>query len=169
VPVSLFVLSQFIAAVSFFLDVISFHFKETTTTLRILSVSTLLLSVHFALLDEYTSSLMMMIACCRFVIASITANKKFLLFFMLLSLFGCIFTWEGSKDALPLLAGLIMNYAAFQKGEIKVRCYTMIGSAFWIVSNLIAHSPVAFLMELSFFLSTAFSLMKKLKSRDCAI
>lgn len=169
VPVSLFALSQFIATVSFFLDVSSFHFKKTTTTLRILSVSTFLLSVHFVLLGEYTSGLMMMIACCRFIIASITNNKKFFIFFMLLSFFGCMFTWQGCKDVLPLLAGLIMNYAAFQKAEIKIRCYTMIGSAFWIVSNFISHSPIAFSMELSFFFSTAFSLFKKIKSKDYAI
>lgn len=160
---SYFLFSQVIVGMSFILDVSAFHFKKRTTALRVLALSTLLISMHFILLDKMSASLMMFLACCRFIVASLTSSRAYRSMFMILSVVGGIFTWQNFSDILPLAGGLVMNYAAFQKEELKLRYFTMLGSAFWIANNVIAHSPVAVVMEASFFFSTAYSLMRKIR------
>lgn len=51
----------------------------------------------------------------------------------------------------------IMTLAAFQPDAGRLRILTLVGSLFWLSSNILAGSPVAVAMEAAFMVSTLIS------------
>lgn len=155
-----FMLSQLIAAISFCSDLIAFYLPKRVYVLRTLALSTFLLSVHFLLLGQHSSAAMMFLACIRFLVATRSTDKRLVYFFLLAALASCALTWQGTTDLLPLGGSLMLTWAAFQTNDIRMRLFTMGGSLFWITNNIVVQSPVAILMESTFFLSTLVSMMR---------
>lgn len=152
-----FMLSQIIAAISFCSDLIAFYLPKRVYVLRTLALSTFLLSVHFLLLGQHSSAAMMFLACVRFLVATRSTDKRLVYFFLLAALASCALTWQGSTHLLPLGGSLMLTWAA---NDIRMRLFTMGGSLFWITNNIVVQSPVAILMETTFFLSTFVSMVR---------
>jgi len=151
-----FLLSQLIAGVSFVLDVSAFHFSRKKT-LWLLALSTFLLSIHFSLLSQPASAALMLLAACRYVTAIFSTRQALCWMFLALSILCCLWVWQGPKDLFPLIGSLFVTYAAFQKHPSRMRIFTVLGSGFWVVNNILSASPVATLMELAFLSSTLLS------------
>lgn len=151
-----FLVSQLLACTSFCLDVSAFHFSRQKT-LCMLALSTSLLSVHFLLLNQTTSSCLMLLAAFRYITALFTQRRELCWLLMLAAVACAALTWNGLGDLLPLTGSLLLTYAAFQTRPTRLRRYTAIGSGFWVANNILAHSPVATLMELAFLSSTLVS------------
>lgn len=160
-----FLLSQLIAGGSFVCDLIAFFLPRRVATLRLLALSTCLLAVHFALLDQKSASVMMLLASLRYLIATWSTNRKIVGFFCLTALFCSVLTWRNVIDLLPLAGSLLMTLAAFKQDEVKLRLYTLAGSLFWLTNNLLCHSPVAAMMEFAFISSTLVSLYRLYRAR----
>lgn len=155
-----FMLSQIIAAISFCSDLIAFYLPKRVYVLRTLALSTFMLSLHFLLLDKYSAAAMMLLACIRFLVATRSTDRRLVYFFLIAALVSCAFTWQGMVDLLPLGGSLMLTFAAFQTNDSRLRLFTLMGTLFWIANNIMAHSPVAILMESTFFVSTLISLVR---------
>lgn len=155
-----FMLSQIIASISFCSDLVAFYLPKRVYVLRTLAFSTFLLSLHFLLLDKYSAAAMMLLACIRFLVATRSTDRRLVYFFLIAALVSCALTWQGIADLLPLGGSLMLTFAAFQINDSRLRLFTLMGSLFWIANNIVAHSPVAILMETTFFLSTLVSLLR---------
>ncbi len=158
-----FLISQLLAGASFFLDVSAFHFSRQKT-LCMLALSTTLLSVHFLLLNQTTSCCLMLLAACRYITALFTQRRALCGLLILTAVACAALTWSGLRDLLPLTGSVLLTYAAFQTRPTRLRRYTVIGSGFWVVNNILAHSPVATLMELAFLFSTLVSYFRHRRS-----
>jgi len=89
IPMTFFMLSQLIAAISFCSDLIAFYLPKRVYVLRTLALSTFLLSVHFLLLGQHSSAAMMFLACIRFLVATRSTDKRLVYFFLLAALASC--------------------------------------------------------------------------------
>jgi len=152
-----FLLSQLLASISFILDLSAFHFARRTTTLKLLALSTLLLAVHFWLLGHASAALLMLLATCRYLLATVSVHPRLCGLFILLALLCSVLTWDGLLSLLPLAGSLLITVAAFQTDGRRLRLFTVSGSLFWLVYNGLIHSPVAVLIEFAFLSSTLIS------------
>ncbi|ARJ41906.1 hypothetical protein B1H58_07620 [Pantoea alhagi] len=162
---SVFMLSQLIAGGSFVCDLVAFFLPGRVAVLRLLALSTALLAAHFALLEQKSAAAMMLLASVRYVIASRTTNPAIAGSFCLIAIICTILTWRNAIDLLPLAGSLLMTLAAFKQDRVKLRLYTLAGSLFWLTNNLLCHSPVAAMMELTFISSTLVSLYRIYRTR----
>lgn len=160
---SAFLISQLLACISFCLDVSAFHFSRKKT-LCMLALSTSLLSVHFLLLNQTTSCCLMLLAAFRYITALFTQRRALCWLLILAAIVLAALTWNGLRALLPLTGSVLLTYAAFQSAPTRLRRYTAIGSGFWVVNNILAHSPVATLMELAFLSSTLISYFRHRRS-----
>lgn len=154
---NLFFLSQLLASASFILDLLAFQFSRRAISLALLACSTSLLSVHFWLLDGNSASALMALAACRYLVAIVTTRRGMKWGFLAASLLCGLMTWQHMFDALPLAGSLMMTLAAFQADAMRLRIFTLSGSLFWLINNILAGSPVAVAMETTFMLSTLIS------------
>lgn len=155
-----FMLSQIIAFISFCSDLIAFYLPKRVYVLRTLAFSTLLLSGHFYLLENYSAAAMMLLACFRFLVATYSTHHSLVYFFLIAALASCAITWQGITDLFSLGGSLLLTCAAFQTNDYRLRLYTLGGCLFWIANNIATGSPVAILMETTFFVSTLISLIR---------
>ncbi|HGY3718596.1 YgjV family protein [Citrobacter sp. Res13-Sevr-PEB04-36] len=145
-----FFISQLLACISFVLDISAFHFQHRSKTLLLLTSSTSLLAIHFYLLHQPAAAGLMLIAACRYAMATVTQRRWAMWGFMMGSLLCGVYLWQGMWGLLPLAGSLLMTYASFQKQAGKLRGYTLCGSLCWLLNNAIVGSPVAVMMELAF-------------------
>lgn len=160
-----FILSQIIAGGSFICDLVAFFLPRRVAVLRLLALSTCMLSIHFALLGQNSASAMMLLASCRYLIATWTTHRNIAWLFCLVAIVCCVLTWRDAAALLPLTGSLLLTLAAFQQNEVKLRLYTVAGSLFWLTNNLVCHSPVAAMMELTFISSTLISVYRIYRAR----
>jgi len=152
-----FLISQCIASLSFALDLVAFHFRQRSTSLRLLALSTLLLAIHFQLLDHLSAAGLMLLAALRFLIASWSTRRELCGLFCLLAILISVMSWQTSVDVFPLAGSLLLTLASFQRNEARLRLLTVAGSLCWLINNILVGSPVAVLMELAFIISTVLS------------
>ena len=158
-----FLLSQIIAAKVFCSDLIAFYLIISVYVLHTLAFSTFILSHHFVLLEKYSASAMMLLAYIRFLVATHSMDRRIVYFFIGSALIACALTWRGVEDLLPLGGSLMLTFAAFQTNDSRQQFFTLIGSLFLTANNIVVQSPVATLMERTFFVSTLTSLIQKNK------
>ena len=154
---NLFLLSQLLACGAFILDMLAFQFSRRVVSLTLLACSTSLLALHFWLLDETSASGMMILAACRYLVATLTTRRALKWSFLGASVVCSLMTWQHPADVLPLAGSLMMTLAAFQSDAGRLRILTLVGSLFWLSNNILAGSPVAVAMEATFMMSTLIS------------
>jgi hypothetical protein len=154
---NLFFLSQLLACGSFTLDLLAFQFSRRAYSLIVLACSTSLLALHFWLLNENSASGLMALAACRYLVAIVTTRRRLMWIFLGGAVLCSLMTWQHPVDVLPLVGSLTMTLAAFQPDAMRLRIFTLSGSLFWLINNILAGTPVAVAMEATFMLSTLIS------------
>jgi len=148
-----FVLSQLLISIAIVFDIASFQFKKRQHILSCLSVAGVLICAHFILLSQWTAAGVMAIATVRYVISIFTAAKYYRWLFMAGAIILTIFTFSSLVSLLSLMGSLFQTAAAFNKEDKRLRQLMIIGTCFWLLHNLIIHSPLAVLMEVIFLCS----------------
>lgn len=154
---TVFIFSQGLAGLAFFLDLAAFHFTRRAVSLAVLGISTSLLAVHFWLLAQPGSAGLMALAACRYLTAIRTTQPGWMWGFLAAASLCSFLTWNSALSALPLAGSLLMTFAAFHRQAGSLRLITLCGSACWLVNNIVIGSPMAAMMESAFMLSTLFS------------
>lgn len=147
----MFLISQILVGIAFFFDLLSFQFKNRTKILICFCVSSTLLACHFALLSHWTACVVGIVSVIRFVVSYFTASKRVMLLIMALSILVSWVTYSGVLTVLACVGTLIYTYAVFNSDDKSLRIFMMLGTAYWIVHNIIAQSPSAVALD-SFFL-----------------
>lgn len=148
-----FVLSQILIGVSICVDILSFQFKERKKILVCLVISTLLISIHFMLLEHWTAALLGLLSVARYSISLLTTSRRVMWIFLFSIVAISIFSFEGSLSILGSIGTAISTVAAFGKDDKHLRQLMLIATAIWIVHNYLAGSPGAVLMEAIFITS----------------
>ncbi|WP_282064287.1 YgjV family protein [Vibrio rotiferianus] len=151
---SLFVASQILVGLAALFDIASFQFKNRTLLLSALSISALLIAVHFALLTEWTAACLLVIGACRYLAGIFISNPKIKWLFYFVTLLGTVFTFSGLTSILSCTASLLHTKASFSSNDKLMRWLMVIGTGVWGVHDVIVGSPVAVLIDVLFIASS---------------
>lgn len=155
-----FLASQLLAGCALVSDAVSFQIKDRRGVLLFLAISSVLLSVHYALLGHIAGTLIVGISALRFFVARYTRHiAVFGLFFIATLLaVGATMTFWG--DAFILITGVCGTIAAFQKNDVRLRLTMLIATTSVIAYNILIGSPVGMLVELLFLTSNLIGLYR---------
>ena len=148
-----FILSQLLVLCAIVTDYISFQFKERKKILLILSISSLLVVIHYLLLNQVNAFIFEVLILCAFLVSAYTTSKKVLALFLVVFLLPLIFNYSSYQDILIFIGVYISLIAKFQKNDKLIRILTMLGTLFIIVYNIIIFTPIGVLLELMYLIS----------------
>jgi hypothetical protein len=150
VVMSQFVVSQVLVGVAICTDLLSFQFKKRVHIVSCLFISCTLISIHFMCLGHWTAACMALLAAARFVTCVFTTKRIFRTFFVVATLLAAFVTYEGLLSILCTTGGLFGIYASFCEDDKPLRQLMAVGTAIWLLHNILAGSPGAVVMEILF-------------------
>lgn len=149
-----FVLSQLFAGIAFAFGLASFQFKTRRSVLLCLFVSVVFNAAHFFLLDRPGPSALMLLTGIRYLTATITTNRRVMLFFLMATCGVFFTTFKSPISLLALTGSLVGTFGSFQPRGQNVRLFFMGGNVAWLVHNTLLWTPVGVAME-SIFLASS--------------
>ncbi|BDY04775.1 YgjV family protein [Ferrimonas sp. YFM] len=148
-----FLISQALVAVAILLDLSSFQFRQRRRILQCLCLSTLLTSVHFGLLEQWTGAGLMLLASARFAVSLFSTAKGWQGVFVVAGVGVTLLTWAGLPSLLSGIGSTIQTLAAFRRCDRQLRLTMLVGISFWLAHNIVIGSPMAIALESLFILS----------------
>ena len=133
-------------------SVISFQCKKHNSILFFRTMNEFIFAIQYLLLGAYTGMAMNLIGCVRNVIFTkqVSENKKtvvstvvFAILFFVLGLF----TWQGKKSILIIIAKILSTFAYSNKNTTVVRSVLFITCTSWLVYNYCVLSIAGVLCE----------------------
>lgn len=150
---SVFAISQILVAIAIMFDLLSFQFKDRKRIVTCLFCAGILISTHFALLEQWTATSLMVIATIRYLTSIFSTSSKLMLAFATGSVIATVMTYSGITSILSGIASIFQTAAAFNKDDRRLRELMIIGTSFWLVHNYLVGSPTAVVMETLFICS----------------
>lgn len=150
VIMSLFVVSQILVGIAICTDLLSFQFKQRVHIVSCLLVSCTLISIHFMCLGYWTAACLGLLAAARFITCVFTTDRLYRTLFVLATLIVSFVTYEGLLSVLCTAGALFGIYASFCEDDKPLRQLMAIGTAIWLLHNILAGSPGAVVMEILF-------------------
>ena len=149
-----FALSQILAGIAFVFGLASFQFKARRSVLLCLCVSVAFNGAHFFLLDRPGPSVLMLLTGIRYLVATISTDRRVMIFFLVITCAAFFTTFKVPVSFLALVGSLIGSFGSFQPSGQKVRLYFMGGNVTRLVHNAFLWTPVGVAME-SLFLTSS--------------
>ncbi len=156
----LFVVSQCVAAVSFFLGILSFQFKQRQKVLHCWFAADAINAIHFCLLGRYEVMMLLLVSSARFLTAAHTKDRRWMFLFFLLTAVGFYATYQHPVSFLVLLSGFLGTYGTFHKADLSIRFALLGCGLLWTTHNFLVGSPVAVIMEASYLASNLLGLWR---------
>ncbi|WP_440885762.1 YgjV family protein [Vibrio campbellii] len=145
-----FFLSQVLVAIAICFDLLSFQFKERKKIVASLFCAGVLISSHFALLEQWTGASLMGIATVRYLISIFSTSSKLKYLFCGASVIATVVTFTGVTSIVSCFGSVFQTMAAFQEDDRRLRQLMIVGTSFWLLHNYLIGSPTAVLMEVLF-------------------
>lgn len=150
---SVFVISQILVAIAIMFDLLSFQFKDRRKIVSCLFCAGILISAHFALLEQWTATSLMVIATIRYLTSIFSTSVKLMFTFAIGSMLATVITYSGITSVLSGIASIFQTAAAFNRDDRRLRELMIVGTSFWLIHNYLIGSPTAVLMESLFICS----------------
>ncbi|GIU08741.1 hypothetical protein TUM4261_15920 [Shewanella sp. c952] len=147
---STYTLSQCLIVFAIVFDILSFQFKQKQKIVACLSISGVLITSHFALLEQWTATILMLLATIRYFVTIFSHSKRIMSLFLCLNAFALILTFSGVLSVLSFLGSSLQTIAAFCKNDRRLRQLMLIGTSVWLINNAVLGSPAAVVMEILF-------------------
>ncbi|MEZ9298136.1 YgjV family protein [Vibrio splendidus] len=147
---SAFLWSQVLIAIAIVFDLISFQFKQRQKIVCCLCISGILISTHFALLEQWTAASLMLLASVRYFTSIFTTSKKLMFLFLTSAVVITVMTFINLISLLSFGGTLFQTTAAFCQSDQRLRQLMIFGTLLWLIHNYLVGSPTAVLMELLF-------------------
>jgi hypothetical protein len=161
-----FIISQILVWIAIFTDFLWFQFKERKKVLLVLTLSVLLIALHYLFLNELNAFYLMMISMVSFLVSSFTYNKKIMMLFFVLYLFPIILNYTSWLDVILFIARYLMLIAIFLKNDKHLRILFMWATCFTIIFNILVFTPVWVLLEVIFLGSNILGYFKHYIKKD---
>lgn len=149
-----FALAQILAGVAFAFGLASFQFKTRRNVLLCLFFCVAFNGAHFFLLDRPGPSALMLLTGIRYLIATITTDRRVMIFFLLVTCAAFFATFKSPLSLLALAGSMVGTFGSFQPLGRKVRLYFMGGNVAWLCHNALLWTPVGIAMEALFLASS---------------
>jgi len=150
-----FLLSQILIGIAICFDMASFQFKDRKKIVICFFCASILIGLHFALLEQYTAAGLVVISAIRFLTSIFTSSKKMMAVFLMATSTVTFFTYAGFLSLLTYMAASISTVASFCKDDKHLRQIMLISTMIWVVNNYLINSPAAVFMEILFICSNA--------------
>ncbi|QQX79410.1 YgjV family protein [Shewanella sp. KX20019] len=147
---SAFMLSQCLISIAIVFDILSFQFKQKQKIVACLCVSGVLISSHFALLEQWTATALMLLATMRYYVSIFSHSKRLMCIFLSLNTLVLAYTFSGVLSLLSFTGSSVQTMAAFCHSDLRLRQLMLIGTSIWLINNALLGSPAAVVMELLF-------------------
>ncbi len=164
-----FAISQLFAAATLLTGMAAFQFRRRAHILRGWCLAALFAAIHFWFLDAYEACFLVLATASRFLVSSFTTDRRLMYLFLAISLGGFALTYQTPVSLLALTATLVGTIGSFQKSETVMRYTMMATELIWAVHNLIVWTPVALAMEVAFFGSNLFGLLRHRRASETAL
>lgn len=143
---------QLIGGLGIIASIISFQCKKHNSILIFRTLNEGIFALQYFLLGAYTGMAMNLVGCIRNIIFTkqIMQNKKTttttIVFGILFLLFG-IFTWQGIKSIIIIMAKMLSTIAYGNKNTTIVRAILFITCSSWLIYNYYVFSIAGVLCE----------------------
>ena len=164
-----FIISQILAFITLIIGMASFQFKDRQNILRGWFFAAMFAAVHFYYLGNIEAAVLVAIIGVRFLVSSITFDKRLMYFFMGISIAAYAYTYTQPVSLLALTAAMIGTWGTFQRSQTTVRLTMMSTELLWVLHNFIIWSPVAVGMEVLFFASNMLGFIRHRKAQETAL
>jgi len=152
--ISIFAVSQVLVAFALLIEGTAMQMKHKHHLLVLLSMSCLLNSIHYFLLDQATAGFIFLLSSVRFLINLRWQSFKLAALFLSVNVVVTMLTYNGVLSILGLCATLFITTSGFCKDR-AMRILMIVGGLIWLIHNVILMSPIAILLELCFVISGA--------------
>jgi len=150
-----FLLSQILIGVAICFDMMSFQFKDRKKIVICFFCASILIGIHFALLEQYTAAGLVLITAIRFLTSIFTTSKKVMSLFLVSYTVVTVVTFSGILSLLTYFASIISSLASFCKEDKLLRQLMLISTIIWVFHNYLVNSPAAVFMEILFICSNS--------------
>lgn len=146
------IIIQLIGVLGIIASIISFQCKKHNSILLFRTLNEFIFAIQYFLLGAYTGMAMNLVGCVRNIIFTkqVAQNKKTtistLLFGIAFLVFG-IFTWQGKKSILIIVAKILSTIAYGNKNTTVVRAMIFITCTSWLIYNYCVFSIAGVLCE----------------------
>jgi len=164
-----FIISQVLAFITLIIGMVAFQCKDRQNLLRGWFFAAMFAAAHFYYLDNIEAAVLVAIIGVRFLVSSITFDKRLMYFFMAISIAAYAYTYAQPVSLLALTATMIGTWGAFQRSQTTVRLTMMSTELLWVLHNFIIWSPVAVGMEVLFFASNMIGFIRHRKAQETAL
>lgn len=141
-------------------DIASFQFRTREKLLICFLASSGLISAHFLIQGEVTGGALYALTFLRFLAAYSSKSPYWLTAFLVASIGACVVTYQSVYSLLALAGALASTYGAFQREDLRIRIFMLVGTTFWLVFNLVIFSPVAVARQVMFAVSNIVGLWR---------
>jgi hypothetical protein len=155
-----FIVSQYIAGVSFLIGICSFQFKTRRQILLCWFFADAINALHFFVLGRPAAVALLCVSASRFLTAAHTKDRRWMYLFFVLTIAGFSATYQHPVSFLVLISGILGTYGTFHQADKSVRMALLFCSVLWVIHNVIVGSPVAVVMELSYLASNVIGLWR---------
>lgn len=142
----IFIISQLIGVIAFFISLIAYHRDKKEKILGNMVLSNVFNLMHYFLLGAYSGCITKVIAICRDTFVILKDKKKslssniFLFIFILIYIMAGIYTYTNIWSILPLIAAIIYIIPIWNGNEIIVRKTAFICYFLWLIYNIFVFS-----------------------------
>lgn len=143
---------QSIGALGILASIISFQCKKHNKILLFRTLNEFLFGIQYFMLGAYTGMAMNLVGCVRNIIFSKHVKKGkatvpfIAVFCVIFTAFG-IFTWQGLKSVLIIIAKVLSTIAYGNKNTTFVRTIILFTSASWLIYNACVYSIAGVICE----------------------
>ncbi len=148
-----FLFSQIFAGIATISNLLSFQFKDRKHIILFFILSVSCIAIHYILLWRIAAAVVLSISIVRFFVAYKSTWKYWIPIFILFFTIITLIWFKDYYDFILLLASSFITIAAFQKNDLHLRLFMMVGTTIFIVYNTLIWSPIWVLLEFIFFLS----------------
>lgn len=154
------ILIQSIGIIACIIGISSFLFKNDKTLKKLMSLAAFIFSIHYFLLESWTSAIIKLINSTRNII-SIKYSSQYILF-IFLSLYWCLGLFYADKtiDYISVITITISTIAMFNFSGIKLRLFFFPSIITWIIIGIQTNSIGGVIAESFVFISNSFTILK---------
>lgn len=130
------ILPQSVGILAFLIGLYTYQIKNELKFKGILSLATMVYSMHFFLMGANTAAVSTFINSIRTLVSIKTKLVIVALFFIVIAVVTGVRDINHPMEILPIVSTVISTWALFRISGIRMRCVLWVSSFFWVIHNI---------------------------------
>ncbi len=158
-------LGQSVGVLAMLVGVTAFSQKNDKRLRQLLTVFTLLIACHFALMGWWAATLSALVGTARNYASIYVRNTKVMLFFMGLLVLIAVLRMESWVNILAILGAAWGTWGVFKESGIRLRIFMFLGTISWLSHNLLVGSIGGSIIETIFLFVNGLTIWRLMQDR----